>query len=567
MPSSKRGTTASRHLPRRLARSIFHAPDQRSRGTRVAAGSDDERPLIVQEAREGLTEIPPRKVRQPTPEEVAVAEAQIVDQSKRIEFYITEYSVEMLASKIRSGDYVVPTYQREYTWEHARKSKFIESVIMGLHIPFLFFWEMPDGRLEIVDGSQRLRTLEEFILGDLRLGDLDQLTGLSGFTFIDLPVSRQRKIRNRSIRGIVLNEHADDAARLDMFERINTGSKIPNTAEVRRGALAGPFLNLVIELAGNPLFVQLAPMSKHQRDERQAEELVTRFFAYGDGLDNYHDRPSEFIFNYSKKMNIAFAKNPDLSSRYRQLFLTTMHFVDRVFPYGFRKSTSGKATPRARFEAIAIGSRKALDIQPELETRPSVEVDVESWIDSSTFTEVTGSDGANAIARLVRRIGYVQDKLVRPSLRSDLLNFFEERFTEIESYLALLQTIEEAARSGPPRIETSDSPITTSQQKILYSSVYLQLYNLVEATISRCINEIANAATSHPNHWRVDDLNTALRREWVRAVARTHTDLTPDHRLSDAVAMCDHLIAQLPIEELQIDLGGGGNWDDEEIIK
>ena len=121
------------------------------------------------------------------------AEAEIVEQSKRIEFYLTEYSIEILATKVRRGDFVVPAYQREFTWEDQRKSRFIESIIMGLPIPFLFFWEMENGRLEIVDGSQRLRTVEEFVLGDFALGDLESLPTISGFRFGDLPESRQRK--------------------------------------------------------------------------------------------------------------------------------------------------------------------------------------------------------------------------------------------------------------------------------------------------------------------------------------------------------------------------------------
>lgn len=161
---------------------------------------------------------------------------------------------------MKGGEFVVPAYQREFTWEPHRKSRFIESVLMGLPIPFLFFWEMPDGKLEVVDGSQRLRTIEEWIHGDLQLGDLEELPSLSNSKFSDLLVSRQRKIKNRSIRGIVLNEKADEQARFDMFERINTGSKAANKAEVRRGALGGPFLNLVIELAKLPRFAKLAPV-------------------------------------------------------------------------------------------------------------------------------------------------------------------------------------------------------------------------------------------------------------------------------------------------------------------
>jgi len=343
-------------------------------------------------------------------EEVAQAEAQIVELSKRIEFYLTEYSVELLANKMNKAEFVVPSYQREYTWEHDRKSRFIESLLLGLPIPFLFFWEMPNGKLEIVDGSQRLRSIEEFVLGDLRLGELQSLTALSGFKFSDLPESRQRKINNRSIRGIVLNEHADEQARFDMFERINTGSKIANMAEVRRGALAGPFMDLIIELSILPEFVALAPVSKKDLNEREHEELVARFFAYSDGLEGYKDRPSEFIFNYVKKMNAEAANDPALAGRYRARFQEAIAFIGRVFPYGFRRNPKGKATPRARFEAIAVGSRLALDDRPNLANENVA--DVTPWLTGDNFTKVTGSDGANAIARLRERTGFVRDRLL-----------------------------------------------------------------------------------------------------------------------------------------------------------
>ncbi|MGB3486505.1 MAG: DUF262 domain-containing protein [Xanthobacteraceae bacterium] len=341
--------------------------------------------------------------------QVEAAEAEILEQSKRIDFYLTEYSVELLAKKMTDGDFVVPKYQREFTWEDERKSRFIESVLMGLPIPFLFFWEMADGKLEIVDGSQRLRTLAEFVLGGFRLGDLESLPSVSGFRFEDLPESRQRKIKNRSIRGIVLNEHADEQARFDMFERINTGSKVANKAEVRRGALAGPFMNLVIELAALPKFDALAPMSPKLRNERENEELVVRFFAYGDGLDGYKDRPSEFLFKYAKRMNAAFEANSQLASEYRQRFIDMLDFVEATFPNGFRRIRNGKATPRARFEAISLGSHQAISKNPTLRQQPP---DVSGWLNGKAFSDITGGDGANAKGRLERRMHFVRDQLL-----------------------------------------------------------------------------------------------------------------------------------------------------------
>lgn len=345
-----------------------------------------------------------------TQELIASAEAQIVEQSKRIEFYLTEYTIEILALKMHNGDFEVPAYQREFTWEDERKSRFIESVLMGLPIPFLFFWEIVDtGRLEIVDGSQRLRTIEEFILGDLELGELEQLSLLSGFRFRDLPESRQRKIKNRSIRGIVLNEHTDEQSRFDLFERINTGSKVANKAEVRRGALGGKFLDLVISLAKDPVFLDLAPVSEKQRKERESEELVTRFFAYGDGLDGYKDKVSPFLFAYTKKMNDRFEREPEGIEVYRRRFNETMEFVKKTFPAGFRRAAAGKATPRARFEAIAIGSYLALSENPQLAHQSP---QVEEWLASEEFAKIIGSDGANAIGRLRSRITFVRDHLL-----------------------------------------------------------------------------------------------------------------------------------------------------------
>ena len=132
------------------------------------------------------------------------------------------------------------------------------------------------------------------------------------------------------------DRNADEAARLDMFERINTGSKNANNAEIRRGALAGPFLDVVMELANLPLLASLAPMPAKAKKERGYEELVTRFFAYGDGLEDYRDRPSDFLFVYSKKMNEAFAADPALADAYRGRFNTVLEFVSRNFPIGFR---------------------------------------------------------------------------------------------------------------------------------------------------------------------------------------------------------------------------------------
>nr|VFJ60993.1 MAG: hypothetical protein BECKDK2373B_GA0170837_10978 [Candidatus Kentron sp. DK] len=143
---------------------------------------------------------------------------------------------------------------------------------------------------------------------------------------------------------------------------------------------------------------------------------------------------------------------------------------------------------------------------------------------------------------------------------------FEERLQEIGTYLEFLEGVENAVRSGPPRIGTSGTLITVQQQRILYSGVFLQLYNLVEATIVNCLNSITETAL-RAGTWFPGDLTNEIRSEWVRVMAKTHTDLNYQNRLKSAVELCNHLVSPLPVSSFKLESGKSGNWDDTAICK
>jgi hypothetical protein len=137
---------------------------------------------------------------------------------------------------------------------------------------------------------------------------------------------------------------------------------------------------------------------------------------------------------------------------------------------------------------------------------------------------------------------------------------FEERLQEIETYLDLLEALERQVQTGPPVI--GGATITAQQQKILYSCVFLQLYNLIEATVTWCVRAVCEAA-SEQGRWKPGDLTSKLRREWVRATARTHIELNEENRLDYAVELCELLVQSRPIAEFTV--ARRGNWDDQEI--
>jgi hypothetical protein len=343
----------------------------------------------------------------PTELEIIKIEEQIREKQKIADYDVKEYPVEILVNKytekaeIDENEIFIPAYQRSFVWEKDRQSKFIESILLGLPIPYIFTAENKDGRFEIVDGSQRIRTLDNFLSGKLTLGNLEILDECNGLKFTDFPISRQRKINNTSLRMIVLSEHSDEDARFMLFERINSGSVILQEMEKRKGSFTGQFLDFVYQCAEDPLFKKLTRFTDKTIKRGEPQELVLRFFAYSQNLENYKGSVNEFLDSYTKKMNDV----TDFTVLKMQ-FNSMLNYVEANFTHGFLKGGHHTSTPRVRFEAIAVGVNLAL------QENSSPASSVESWLDTAEFTaEVTGSS-TNTPIRLKSRIEFVKNKIL-----------------------------------------------------------------------------------------------------------------------------------------------------------
>lgn len=343
----------------------------------------------------------------------AEAEEEILEHQRIVDYDTKEYPVEVIVDKYLTGkaddenEIFVPDYQREFVWPNDRRSKFIESVLIGLPIPYIFVADVGkgEGRLEIVDGSQRIRTLAAFLGNEFELVGLKRLKKLNGFLFSDLPTARQRRFKRRTIRLIELTERADEAVRRDIFERINTGSLLLNDMEQRWGIKEGPLLEFIRECASDPLFKKLAPLSDSVELRRERDEFVLRFFAYLDNYLNFDKRVVEFLDDYLDAHQPGFdaAKAEPMRVEFKRM----LEFVDRYFaPNGFRKKAAHTRTPRIRFEAIAVGVALALRENPSL-----VPANVD-WLESDEFKQHTTSDASNSRPKVKARIEFVRDRLL-----------------------------------------------------------------------------------------------------------------------------------------------------------
>lgn len=182
-----------------------------------------------------------RTIRRKSDAELNLANDQVRASQNVIAYDSKEYVVEVIVKRFEKGQFFIPEYQRDFVWSDERRCKFIESVMMGLPIPYLFGVQTSDGKVEILDGAQRIQTLCQFINNELELKNLDRLDLINDYYFEELPQEQQNKLLDRSLRMVVLPETVSKQIRLDMFERINTGSDTLKNSEIRKGAYSGPF--------------------------------------------------------------------------------------------------------------------------------------------------------------------------------------------------------------------------------------------------------------------------------------------------------------------------------------
>jgi len=338
---------------------------------------------------------------------------QISEKKQDIKYDTRDYVVEYLVHKFKEEEFYIPlSYQRNFIWTKHDKCFFIESVLMGLPIPFMFFSDTSDGRIEIVDGAQRTQTLVEFIQNDLELNGLEILTDSNGFTFKELDPAIQRRFLNTNIRVVYLEQGTTESIRQEIFRRINSGGMQIKPAEVRRGAFLGKFKDFLEECAENELFKELAPRSEKTENRYEGFELAARFFAYSNAypsFSKYKGNVAKFIDNYVESQSKVVESNPGILQSCRNDFETMLKYAQSILgDRGFRKTATAKSVPRARFEALSIGIYAALKENPHLPI-----IDVSNWIDGEEFYEVTSSDAANNKSKLIGRINFVKQKLLQ----------------------------------------------------------------------------------------------------------------------------------------------------------
>lgn len=216
--------------------------------------------------------------------------------------YGADYPVDGLVKRIRDGSVFIPPFQRAYVWTLRDASRFVESLLLGLPVPGIFLSRDEETKkLLVIDGQQRLRTLQYFYDGifsrtgrEFALDDKVQDRYI-GLTYKSLSEQDRRRLDDSIIHATIVRQEepsADNSSIFHIFERLNTSGRQLQPQEIRAALFFGEFNDLLKELNNDKSWrILFGHINPHMRDQ----ELILRFLALFFKGGSYKKPIKEFL--------------------------------------------------------------------------------------------------------------------------------------------------------------------------------------------------------------------------------------------------------------------------------
>ncbi|HAS6237132.1 TPA: DUF262 domain-containing protein [Vibrio vulnificus] len=208
-----------------------------------------------------------------------------------------------------------PDFQRkDRVWPEPRKSKLIESILMGLPLPVFYFAERPNGDWIIVDGLQRITTIYDFMRGEFSLNGLEVLDELNGKSFSGLERAEQRKIREYPLTAHLIDMATDkDNIIVELFHRINTYGVKLSEQEIRSALNQGTSVKFLRYLASTPEFKSVT-QGKIKPDRQKDMELCLSALSFMlIGYKKFDNQYNKYLSDAMEGMNAHDIKLDDES--------------------------------------------------------------------------------------------------------------------------------------------------------------------------------------------------------------------------------------------------------------
>lgn len=223
--------------------------------------------------------------------------------------YPSDFTLKTLVEMWGKKDITIPDFQREFVWDIKQSTLLIESFLIGLPVPPIFFYIDDENKNLVIDGQQRIMSIIFFFEGyfgrenakgkrqTFTLTGLNKKSPYYNKKFIDLEEKDRRKLEGSVLRAInirQLSPKEENTSVYHIFERLNTGGTPLSPQEIRNCVFRGSFLSNLRNLNTDSNWRSIIGKKvedKHQKDV----ELILRVYGLCFHLTQYAKPMKEFL--------------------------------------------------------------------------------------------------------------------------------------------------------------------------------------------------------------------------------------------------------------------------------
>lgn len=269
---------------------------------------------------------------------------------------------------------IQPDYQRkDRIWSDDKKSKLIESILMGLPLPIFYFGERKNDNWVVIDGLQRLTTVQDFMQNKfpLKLDASSSVIAANNQFFKDFNRNNIRAIREFEITAYVIDIEDPKSNKFitELFHRINTYGVKLSDQEIRSAIYFGPSVFYLKFLASSRTFTIATSDTVNPKRQKDLELCLGALSFIINGYKDYrYNRFDDFLTSTMKWINnqaerkvnkdnvVSFISDSPLLTALTKNFEQSLKFCHELFGKDafkkVRKATKKDPISKPLFETI-----------------------------------------------------------------------------------------------------------------------------------------------------------------------------------------------------------------------
>lgn len=210
---------------------------------------------------------------------------------------------------------IQPEYQRNYIYADGKRDvAVINSLLKGYPIGLIYFNKLQDGKLEVLDGQQRITSIGRFITDKFAVADENDRPQY----FSTLPSDRRKFIEESML--LVYECEGSEGEIKEWFATINIAGIPLNMQELLNAVYSGPFVTLGKSQFSNSQNSNIQKWSAYISGSASRQDFWERALEWvSKGADNVGD----YMARHRKDTNI---------SEVETYFKKVLDWVENIFP-------------------------------------------------------------------------------------------------------------------------------------------------------------------------------------------------------------------------------------------